>query len=221
MKINHISILRHCVQILYLTIFISGIISKNYVMIFITATAILLGPIFCGWMCFVGFYQDICRWIGSFIKKEPYEIDTRIQKYLTYSRYLFFILALVIGGIFLFPGKVWGSFAGLIKGHFILNLAVYFIIALGIISLVTRRFFCRYLCTFGAKLGLFSLLRPITINQSKDCISCQLCSKECLMGIDVDKANSLANPSCINCFKCIEVCPKKCLKIGIRNYLNP
>jgi len=43
-------------------------------MLFITITAILLGPVFCGWMCFVGLYQDCCRYVGRFIKKEPIEI---------------------------------------------------------------------------------------------------------------------------------------------------
>lgn len=216
-----ISILRFISQLLYLALFIASILSKKALFIFITITAILLGPFFCGWMCFVGFYQDCLRYIGKFIKKDPLEIDEKFHKYLKYSRYFLLIGSLTIGGLFLFPGKAWYSFSQLIKGHVIIDITLYFLLALGILSLFTRRFFCRYFCTFGAKLGLYSLLRPITINRNSSCIACKRCSHACPMHIQVDKINSLANPNCINCLKCLETCPNESLKVGIRNYLKP
>lgn len=218
---NKISILRFTSQIAYLCIFIAGILSPNYVMLFITISAILLGPIFCGWMCFLGLYQDIMRYLGKFIKKEPIEPPQKAHGILKFSRYIFLAGSLTIGGAFLFPPHVWGTWAGLIKGHIEINTAFYFLILLGVFSLFTKRFFCRYLCTFGAKLGLYSLLRPITISRNESCISCKLCSKECPMHIQVDKTNSLASPNCINCLKCIEYCPKDSLSIKGRNYLKP
>jgi polyferredoxin len=222
MKIKKISLLRFLTQLTYLSLFITGIILHNRLMIFITISAILLGPIFCGWMCFVGLYQDICRYLGEFIKIKPLEVNKKFHGILKYSRYFIFIGSITLGGLFLFPGKVWGNFAGLLHGYIKINVAFYFLIALGIISLFTKRFFCRYLCTFGAKLGLFSLIRPITINREENsCNSCGLCSKECLMNIEVDKSKSLGSPNCINCLKCIEACPNKSLKIGFRNYLKP
>ena len=221
MKIKKISIFRVIAQLIYLNIFIAGVLSRNYVMLFITATAILLGPIFCGWMCFVGLYQDICRYLGALVKKEPIEINKKIHRWLKYSRYFILVGSLTIGGLFLFPGKAWGNFAAILQGHGKINATFYFLIILGFASLFTRRFFCRYLCTFGAKLGLFALARPITINKKDTCVSCKCCSKECLMNINVDKINSLANPNCINCLKCVEACPNNSLKIGLRNYFKP
>ena len=220
-KKNKISILRFIVRLTYLAIFLASILSRNFVFTFIMITAVVLGPIFCGWMCFVGFYQDCLRYIGWFIKKNPIEIDDAIHKYLKFSRYVILVGALTVGGLFLFPGKAWHNFSLLLKGHVIVDATLYFLIALGILSLFTKRFFCRYFCTFGAKLGLYSLLRLVTINRDSSCISCKSCSRACPMHIQVDKINSLVNPNCINCLRCIETCPKKSLKIGFRNYLKP
>lgn len=218
---HKISILRLIVQITYLIIFITGILSHNFIMLFITITAIFLGPIFCGWMCFVGLYQDICRYVGKFIKIKSIDFGEKAHSYLKYSRYLILIGSITIGSLFLFPGKIWKSMMWAVKGHITIDLAFYCLIFLGILSLFSQRFFCRYFCTFGAKLGLYSLLRPITINRKETCISCNNCSKECPMHIKVSKINSLVNPNCINCLKCIEVCPNKSLKIGLRNYFKP
>lgn len=218
---NIISICRFWAQFLFLSLFVIGIISYKLLMIPIIIISVCLGPFFCGWMCFVGFYQDICRGIGKFIKKEAYEPSDKIHNVLKYSRYVILFEALIFGGIFLFPQKVWGSFAGILKGNINLNFVFYFILFLGFLSLFTKRFFCRYLCPIGAKQGLYSLLRPITINKSSTCISCGICTSICPMKINFDKVNSLANPNCINCLKCIEACPKSCLKLGIRNYLKP
>lgn len=218
---NTISICRFLTQLLFLGLVIAGIVSFRAWMPVIIIVAVILGPVFCGWMCFVGFYQDFCRYIGSFIIKKPLEPSEKLQNVLKYSRYVILLSAVTIGGIFLFPQKVWGSLARALKGHISFDLAFYCLIFLGILSLFTKRFFCRYFCPMGAKLGLYSLLRPITINRGNSCASCKICSEECPMGIQVDKTNSLASPNCINCLKCIEACPNNSLKFGIRNYLKP
>jgi len=200
---------------------ITGILTFNKVLLFITISAILTGPIFCGWMCFLGFYQDAFGYLGKFLKLKKFEPPEKLQSVLKYSRYLLFAGSITIGGVFLFPGSVWGTAFGVVKGHIFINTAFYFLIALGITSLFTKRFFCRYFCTFGAKLGLYSLLRPITINRKDTCINCGRCKEVCLMGINVNTSNSLADPNCINCLKCVETCPNNSLKIGLKNYLTP
>ena len=218
---NKISKIRIVVQLSYLCVFLAAILSHNIVFWFITITAFLCGPIFCGWMCFLGTYQDALRNLGKIIYKKPIELSDKVHNSLKYSRFILFAGTLTIGGWFLLPGKTWHDFSSLLKGGHIVGITLYFIIALGIASIFSRRIFCRYFCTFGAKLGLFSLFRAVTINRNDSCISCGKCHKECLMGIEVDKINSLVNPNCINCLKCVEVCPKNSLNIGIRNYLKP
>ena len=220
LKFN-LSKLRFVIQLLYLILFIFGLLSNPIIFLLIIISSIILGPVFCGWLCFVGFYQDVLRYIGSIFRKEPLVINENIQKYLKYSRYLLLIGTVTLGGLFLFPSQVWFKFSQLVTGKVVIDLAFYSIVILGLFSLVSNRLFCRYFCTFGAKLGLYGLFRVITINRDDSCISCKCCAKTCLMGISVDTINSLANPNCVNCLKCVEVCPKSSLKLGFRRYTNP
>ncbi len=219
---NKISKLRILTQLAYLTLFIASVLSKNIIFMMAMSLAIILGPIFCGWLCFFGFYQDLLRHIGKKIKKKPFEIDESIHKYLKYSRYIVLIAAITIGGVFLFPDEMKHTLASTINGHPQINTAMYAVFVLGILSLFTKRFYCRYCCIFGAKQGLLSLIRPITIKRNIDkCTNCLKCNTECTMNIDVHKSNNLSDPNCINCFKCIEKCPRECLHLGFRNYLKP
>ncbi len=217
-RLNKILTARLITRLAYLILFFVGISSNNLVLLFITITAFLLGPIFCGWMCFFGFYQDILRYIGSFIKKEPFEIDERIHKYLKYFRYIVLAGTLTVGGLFLFPDEVKTHFSQLLKGRVLVDGILYFLIILGVISLFTRRFFCRYLCMDGARLGLYSLLKPITISRDSACVSCNLCRKNCPMKIKAAEIVDLANPNCISCLTCVGCCPKNSLKVKPKNY---
>lgn len=220
-KQNKISTLRHVSQIAYLFIFIAGLLSKNLIFIFITASAVLLGPIFCGWMCYLGLYQDSIRHLGKFIKKEPFEFNEKTHNVLKFSRYVILLGTITLGGYFLLTNELSHSLSQILKGHALFNTAFYALLALGAVSLFTKRFFCRYFCTFGARLGVYSLLKPVTINKSESCVSCKICSKNCLMKVPIDKAHSLVDANCVTCLRCIENCPKGSLKIGLRNYLKP
>ncbi len=219
---KYISSFRIISQLAYLCLFISAVVSRNIIFTFALICAGLLGPIFCGWLCFFGFYQDVLRYVGKLIKKDPIEIDEKIDKYLKFSRYLVLVGIVSFGSFFAFPDEMKHSLAATVKGHVHLNIAFYAVFILGVFSLFTKRFYCRYLCTFGAKQGLLSLIRPLTIKRNaKNCINCKICSSECSMHITVHSSNNLANPNCINCFKCIEKCPRNSLRIGLRNYLKP
>lgn len=220
---NKITILRFFVRVVYIGLLITGVLTKDWVFLFIYLSALLCGAIFCGWLCPMGFLQDSIRYIGKFIKKQPFELAAKNHNILKYNRYL--LLAgglLAAGGLFVLSDNTLSKIYQLLQAKMTYDFAFYFFIIIVVLSLFASRFFCRYFCTFGARLGLYSLVRPITINKNPDtCVSCELCSKECLMGIKVDKINSLFDPNCVNCLTCVECCPTKSLSVGVRNYLKP
>ena len=62
------------------------------------------------------------------------------------------------------------------------------IVGLVLLSLLIRGFWCRYLCPYGALLGILSLLSPQKIKRNPTtCIDCGKCAKVCPSFIKVDK----------------------------------
>ncbi|MGM0599276.1 MAG: 4Fe-4S binding protein [Candidatus Rifleibacteriota bacterium] len=85
-----------------------------------------------------------------------------------------------------------------------------------ILLLIVRkwgRIYCNTICPVGAILRLtsnFSLFK-LEINQN-DCISCQLCRKNCKAGcIDID-TGQLDFSRCVMCLNCVGICPTDAIK---------
>lgn len=78
------------------------------------------------------------------------------------------------------------------------------------LSIVIRNFWCRYLCPYGALLGLISFFSPTRIKRDTElCINCSLCSKACPSRIKVDKVKTVLSDECTSCLSCVDACPVK------------
>jgi uncharacterized protein with FMN-binding domain/Pyruvate/2-oxoacid:ferredoxin oxidoreductase delta subunit len=84
------------------------------------------------------------------------------------------------------------------------------------ISLVFDRPFCNYLCVEGARHGLFSAFRPVTISRNEDtCVDCGKCNRVCPMNIEISSHEQVRSLQCIDCMACATACPVEgTLKIG-------
>jgi ferredoxin len=95
--------------------------------------------------------------------------------------------------------------------YFFIDISQFSLIVIGILFLLSipiRGFWCRYLCPYGALLGITSLLSPSKIKRnSLNCIDCSLCNKACPASIKVDKLKTVISDEYTTCMNCVDVCP--------------
>ncbi len=179
-----------------------------YLMILVFISAIIAGPIFCGWVCPFGTFQE---WIGKigkkiFNKKYNNFIPKKIDFLLRYLRY--FVLVWVIVMTAVSATLVFSTYDPYyaLFNFWTGEVAITGFISLGIIiilSLFVERPFCKYACPYGALLGLTNLFRIFSIKRnSSTCISCGHCDNVCPMNIEISNKDIVKNHQCISCLKC-------------------
>ena len=177
--------------------------------------AVLLGPVFCGWVCPLGSIQE---WIGSlgrklFKKRYNQMIPRRIDKYAGYFRYLVLVWVVVMTArsaqlLFEHVDPYNALFTFWTKEAALPSLILLGLTLTG--SVFVERPWCKYLCPYGALLGLFNKIRLFKIvRQPETCIHCGKCDRACPMNIPVSDRGPVRDVRCISCMKCTssEGCP--------------
>lgn len=95
--------------------------------------------------------------------------------------------------------------------YFFADISRFSLIVIGsllVLSVFIRNFWCRYLCPYGALLGLLSFLSPHKIKRNPvSCIDCGKCARVCPSGIKVDKVITVISDECSSCLSCVDACP--------------
>jgi polyferredoxin len=189
------------------------------VIILLTAIALslLLKRSFCSWICPVGTLSEILWKLGFSWTRSTHRPPRPLDYLLRGVKYL--LLAFFLGSILLLmPGPSVRQFifsdyhkmADVRLLEFFLQpsgIALTVIILLLLGSLVTRNPFCRFICPYGALLGLASFLSPAKVTRNTDlCVSCGVCSQVCPSYLPVMSSRRVRSPECIGCWRCISHC---------------
>lgn len=184
---------------------------------------IFIGRFFCGWFCTFGAYNDLIHLISKKIFGVNFKVNPKLDAVLRYTKYLVLFSIVTIswntGSTILRSSSPWDAFAQITDISSVLsNVAIGFMLLLVITigAFYIERFFCKYLCPLGAVFTLISKVGFFKISKPKDkCGKCRLCTNNCSMGLPLYKVNSVCGGECINCFQCIEACPRKNTKANI------
>ena len=85
--------------------------------------------------------------------------------------------------------------------------AVIVIGVLVLLSVLVQNFWCRYLCPYGALMGLASLLSPFKIRRDVEaCIDCGKCARACPSQLPVDRLVQIRSAECTACMACVDAC---------------
>ncbi len=183
------------------------------------AIAFLFRKAFCSWLCPVGTLSEYLWHAGRQLFRRNFQLPRWLDlplrglKYLLLGFFVWAVANMSAGAIEEFMRSPYGAIADVRMLNFFRSLGETAAIVLGFLvvaSVLVQNFWCRYLCPYGALLGLTSLLSPMRIRRSSPaCIDCAKCAKACPSALPVDKLISIKSAECTGCLECVAVCPSE------------
>lgn len=193
-----------------------------FILLAVILVSFFFGKSFCSWICPIGTLSEYIGDFGEKIQKKIFKKVYRLPRWLDYPlrslKYLllaFFVYSIfftmTVASLRYFLDSQYNVMSDIKMWMFFVDMSRTSLIVIAVLfglSIVVRNFWCRYLCPYGALLGIFSLLSPNKIKRNLDsCIDCGLCAKACPSRIKVDKVKTVISDECSTCMSCVDVCP--------------
>lgn len=195
--------------------------------IFIAALliAIFFRKGFCGWVCPVGFISHLIERVARRLKIlwcPPDWLDYPLLslKYLLLAFFSWIILVKMdLATIESFSRAPYNLVVDARMLLFFIAPTATTIRVLSILviaSFFLRNFWCRYLCPYGALMGILAWFGPLRISRDgQSCINCKKCEKVCPGSIRVAEQTAVTTPECLGCLECVAACPvNNCLQVS-------
>jgi polyferredoxin len=174
---------------------------------------------FCSWLCPVGTISEYLWKLGrstfgrNFQLPRWADIALRSVKYVLLGFFVYAVAGTSAAAIAEFLGSPYALIVDVRMLNFFRYLGgttAFVVLGIVIASVFVQNLWCRYLCPYGAFLGLVSLLGPARITRNPGtCIDCAKCAKACPSALPVDKLVQIRSAECTGCLECVAVCPAK------------
>ena len=193
-----------------------------FIFLSIISVSFFVGKAFCSWMCPIGYISEMVGDFSEKIQKKLFKRVLRLPRFIDYFfrsiKYLllaFFVyvifFAMDVNSLRAFLSSPYNKLADVKMFYFFADISRFALIVIAVLfmlSVAVRNFWCRYLCPYGALLGITSLISPNKIKRNADsCIDCKLCTKACPSNIQVHKVKTVLSDECSSCLGCVDVCP--------------
>jgi polyferredoxin len=208
---------------------INGVFDKVHpaglvIFVAVLVSAILLRRGFCSWVCPVGSLSELLWKFGNRVMGRNVKLGKHVDLFARSIKYLvliFFLKAILLDMnsfvVYAFVNSPYYKIADVKMLDFFINpsdLTLMAIAFLVVMSFVVKNFWCRYICPYGALLGVMGLLSPFTIRRDvTKCTGCRGCSKACPVYLDVADQKKVTSPECMMCLECIESCHTNALHV--------
>lgn len=195
-------------------------------------SALILRKGFCSWICPFGTMSEGLGNLGRRIFGRNFTLWDRLDKALRGIKYVLmfvFVFIVLLGmntySIKAFLMSPYWSVADVKLLDFWINpgtSTLIFILIVAGLSIPINHFWCRYLCPYGALLGIYSYFSPAGVNRDVEkCNDCKKCNRACSSRIQVSETEKVGSLECIACFECVESCPKGALEMKVLRPVSP
>jgi polyferredoxin len=175
---------------------------------------------FCSWLCPVGTVSEAAGRLGRRLFGRNYTIWRPLDLALRGAKYLlllFFVKLILLDmpamALAAFLDAPYWAVSDVRMLYFFTRISVTTLIVLAILtglSFLYMNFWCRYLCPYGALLGVLSMLSPWKIRRDADgCSGCGRCASACPATLPVSSSRLISSPECSGCLECVSHCPEK------------
>jgi len=189
-----------------------------FILIAIILMSVVFSKAFCSWLCPVGTLSEYLADFGEKVFRRRIRMPKFLDWPLRSLKYLllgFFVYAIfgAMGreSLKAFLDTPYNLVADVKMYYFFADISQFALIviaALIALSIAFRGFWCRYLCPYGALLGLIGLISPNRIKRNAmSCIDCGKCAMACPSAIKVDKVLTVVSDECTSCMQCVDSCP--------------
>ncbi|SEN62493.1 4Fe-4S binding domain-containing protein [Mesobacillus persicus] len=186
---------------------------------FFVGSGFLFRRSFCSWICPVGTGSEWVGMLGKKMFKREFNLPKWIGwnllpiKYILLGFFIFMVINMPIDAVIGFLMSPYNLISDVKMLQYFLEISATTIKVLGVIfilSLFFKNFWCRFLCPYGALIGLGSMLGMTKIKRNVDtCSNCNQCTRACPQGISITEKKTVMTPECTACMQCVEACPVK------------
>ncbi|MGA2850890.1 MAG: 4Fe-4S binding protein [Terracidiphilus sp.] len=179
--------------------------------------SLLIKKSFCAWICPVGTVSEYLWKIGQRLMGRsvtlPRWLDWALRslKYLLLAFFVFIVFTMSaesLGGFLASPFGIVADVKMLNFFRHIGGVGLAVVAVLMGLSFFIQNFWCRYLCPYGALMGVVSTLSPVKIRRDEQaCIDCGKCDKACPSSLPVARLVQVRSVECTGCMECVAVCP--------------
>lgn len=183
-----------------------------FLLLFSVLCALIFGRLWCGYVCPLGFYQEILSLLRKNLRLPTIRLPQKVKPFLRPVKYAILIYFLA-GMVFFSFRPVMYIRPDLAIGDS--GLSIWKITLFGFftgICFFNERAFCKY-CPLGTLRGFVNKISFGRIKKKGTaCTHCRACLESCPMDIksiyEEREKPDVTHSDCIYCMKCIEACPE-------------
>jgi polyferredoxin len=180
---------------------------------------------YCGWICSCGALAETLG--DEYRTKAPHgpvakKWDNAGQVVLWFAAVTSILILVNTWFKFYIPGSKTVQYLYAI----IVDIILAGVLGVGVYFFMSGRIWCRVFCPLAALMHIYTRFTRYRIfSNKKRCISCNICTKVCHMGIDVmgyaNKGIPMNDVECVRCSACVVNCPMQVLTFGSLDKIDP